>query len=214
MLLRHGEELIPGRKPARNKLSQLLVTNRCGGGGWVKPQTSLMPEVRLGGGQPRDKAKVQACVRIVERWLLGRLRNRIAEHMPASHRRYGDWTPAKFREEAGRIGPMMSLLVEKIIENRPHPEQGYRSCLGIIGLEKRFGADRLEAAALRALEVQARNYPSIKSILEKGLDRVPVPTSLMIGGLSILMPMPATICSKFSKIAMGCAQLWSPARSR
>ena len=101
----------------------------------------------------------------------------IAEHMPASHRRYGDWTPAKIREEAGRIGPMMSLLVEKIIENRPHPEQGYRSCLGIIGLEKRFGADRLEAAALRALEVQARNYPSIKSILEKGLDRVPVPTS-------------------------------------
>lgn len=332
MLFCHGEELIPGRKPARNKLSQLLITNRCGGGGWVKPQTPLMPEVRLGGGQPRDKAKVQACVRIVERWLLGRLRNRIfyslveinaaigerladlndkrvlrqfgktrrqmfedidvpnlkplppepwvhaewkrcrvgldyhiacrqhhysvpfryarrevevritartveiflgseriavhmrgsgngrhttiAEHMPASHRRYGDWTPAKIREEAGRIGPMMSLLVEKIIENRPHPEQGYRSCLGIIGLEKRFGADRLEAAALRALEVQARNYPSIKSILEKGLDRVPVPTSLMIGGLSILMPMPATICSKFSKIAMGCAQLWSPARSR
>jgi transposase len=79
--------------------------------------------------------------------------------MPSSHRRYGDWTPARIREEATRIGPMMSLLVEKIIENRPHPEQGYRSCLGIIGLEKRFGAARLEAAALRALEVQARNYP-------------------------------------------------------
>jgi len=59
----------------------------------------------------------------------------------------------------------------------PHPEQGYRSCLGIIGLEKRFGAERLEAAALRALEIQARNYPSIKSILEKGLDQVPVPQS-------------------------------------
>lgn len=101
----------------------------------------------------------------------------IPEHMPSSHRRYGDWTPARIREEATRIGPMMSLLVEKIIENRPHPEQGYRSCLGIIGLEKRFGAARLEAAALRALEVQARNYPSVKSILEKGLDRVPVPTS-------------------------------------
>ncbi|HWU65027.1 MULTISPECIES: IS21 family transposase [Rhizobium] len=101
----------------------------------------------------------------------------IPEHMPSSHRRYGEWTPAKIREEANRIGPMLSLLVEKIIEAKPHPEQGYRSCLGIIGRAKRFGADRLEAAALRALEIQARNYPSVKSILEKGLDKVPVPKS-------------------------------------
>lgn len=98
----------------------------------------------------------------------------IPEHMPSSHRRYREWTPAKIREEAKRIGPMLSLLVEKIIEDRPHPEQGYRSCLGIIGLAKRFGPDRLEAAALRALEIEARNYPSVKSILEKGLDKVPV----------------------------------------
>lgn len=98
----------------------------------------------------------------------------IPEHMPSSHRRYLEWTPAKIREEAARIGPMLSLLVEKIIEDRPHPEQGYRSCLGIIGLAKRFGAERLEAAALRAIEIQARNYPSVKSILEKGLDQVPV----------------------------------------
>lgn len=69
---------------------------------------------------------------------------------------------------------MLSLLVEKIIEDRPHPEQGYRSCLGIIGLEKRFGTERLQAAARRALEIQARNYPSVKSILEKGLDKIPV----------------------------------------
>jgi transposase len=71
---------------------------------------------------------------------------------------------------------MMSLLVEKIIENRPHPEQGYRSCLGIIGLEKRFGAARLEAAALRALEVQARNYPPSNRSSRRG-SIVPVPTS-------------------------------------
>jgi transposase len=101
----------------------------------------------------------------------------VPEHMPSSHRRYGEWTPAKIREEASRIGPMLSLLVEKVIEAKPHPEQGYRSCLGIIGLERRFGAQRLEAAALRALEIQARNYPSVKSILEKGLDQVPVPQS-------------------------------------
>ena len=98
----------------------------------------------------------------------------IPEHMPSSHRRYREWTPVKIREEAARIGPMLSLLVEKIIEDRPHPEQGYRSCLGIIGLAKRFGPERLEAAALRALEIQARNYPSVKSILEKGLDKVPL----------------------------------------
>ncbi|WP_162290999.1 IS21 family transposase [Erythrobacter colymbi] len=98
----------------------------------------------------------------------------VPEHMPSSHRRYLDWTPAKIQEEAGRIGPMLSLLMARIIEDRPHPEQGYRSCLGIIGLSKRFGAERLEAAALRALEIGARNYPSVKSILEKGLDKVPV----------------------------------------
>ena len=98
----------------------------------------------------------------------------IPQHMPSSHRRYREWTPAKIREEAKRIGPMLLLLVEKIIEDRPHPEQGYRSCLGIIGLAKRFGSERLEAAALRALEIEARNYPSVKSILEKGLDKVPV----------------------------------------
>lgn len=98
----------------------------------------------------------------------------VPEHMPSSHRRYLDWTPGKIQEEAGRIGPMLSLLMERIIEDRPHPEQGYRSCLGIIGLGKRFGAERLEAAALRALEIGARNYPSVKSILEKGLDKVPV----------------------------------------
>lgn len=98
----------------------------------------------------------------------------VPEHMPSSHRRYLDWTPAKIQEEAGRIGPMLSMLMERIIEDRPHPEQGYRSCLGIIGLSKRFGPERLEAAALRALEIGARNYPSVKSILEKGLDKVPV----------------------------------------
>ncbi|MBR1165249.1 IS21 family transposase [Bradyrhizobium elkanii] len=96
----------------------------------------------------------------------------ISAHMPSSHRRYGEWTPAKIRSEASRIGPMLRLLVDRIIEDRPHPEQGYRSCLGILRLEKRFGAERLEAAALRALEIEARNYPSVKSILEKGLDRV------------------------------------------
>ncbi len=62
----------------------------------------------------------------------GRVRHTtIPEQMPSSHRRYGEWTPAKIREAARRIGPMLSLLVEKIIEGRPHPEQGYSGLLSI-----------------------------------------------------------------------------------
>src|SRR3546814_18591931 len=87
----------------------------------------------------------------------------VPEHMPSSHRRYLEWTPAKIRDEAARIGPMLSLLVERIIHDRPHPEQGYRSCLGIIGLATRFAAARLAAAAVRPPEIQARTYTSGKS---------------------------------------------------
>ncbi|RWQ62948.1 MAG: IS21 family transposase, partial [Mesorhizobium sp.] len=97
----------------------------------------------------------------------------VAVHMPPNHQRYREWTPAKIRSEANRIGPMLRVLVDRIIERRAHPEQGYRACVGIIGLERRFGADRLEAAAQRALEFQVLNYPGIKSILEKELDRIP-----------------------------------------
>lgn len=98
----------------------------------------------------------------------------LPEHMPSSHRRFADWTLAKILTESGRIGPCAQLLCEKILEDRPHPEQGFRSCMGILSLEKRFGAQRLEAAALRALEIGARNYGSLKSILEKGLDGQPL----------------------------------------
>ncbi|WP_034817447.1 IS21 family transposase [Ensifer sp. BR816] len=97
----------------------------------------------------------------------------VAVHMPPNHQRYREWTPAKIRSEAKRIGPMLRVLVDRIIEKRAHPEQGYRACVGILGLERRFGADRLEAAAQRALEFQVLNYPGIKSILEKELDRIP-----------------------------------------
>jgi transposase len=100
----------------------------------------------------------------------------VPDHMPSSHRRFADWTLEKLLDTAGRIGPMAQLLCEKILEERPHPEQGFRSCLGIVRLERRFGPARLEAAAMRALEIGARNYPSIKSILEKGLDGQPLRT--------------------------------------
>lgn len=94
----------------------------------------------------------------------------ITAHMPPNHQRYHEWTPAKIHSEADRIGPMMRILVERIIKRRAHPEQGYRACIGILGLERRYGAERLEAAAQRALEFQILNFPGVRSILEKGLD--------------------------------------------
>lgn len=102
----------------------------------------------------------------------------VPDHMASAHRRYGDWTLEKILAESSRIGPCAQLLCEKILEDRPHPEQGFRSCRGILGLERRFGAVRLEAAAQRALEIGSRNYPSLKSILEKGLEgQSPPPAS-------------------------------------
>ena len=95
----------------------------------------------------------------------------VSEHMPSSHRRHADWTIERIRREAAAIGPSTALLCEMILENRPHPEQGFRACLGIVRLGKPFGVERLEAAATRALEIGARTYGSVKSILENNLDR-------------------------------------------
>jgi transposase len=71
----------------------------------------------------------------------------VSEHMPSSHRRYADWTVERIRREAASIGPATAALCELILERRPHPEQGFRACLGIVRLVRPFGADRLEAAA-------------------------------------------------------------------
>jgi transposase len=97
----------------------------------------------------------------------------IAEHMPSSHRRYAGWTIARIREDAARIGPSTAALCEVIFEERSHPEQGFRTCLGIVRLARSYGAERLEAAATYAGEIGARTYGSLKSILANNLDRRP-----------------------------------------
>src|SRR5271163_1875053 len=97
------------------------------------------------------------------------------EHMPSSHRRYAGWTIERIREDARKIGPATAALCEQILEARPHPEQGYRACLGVIRLVGSFGAARVEAAAERAIEIGARTYGSVKSILDARLDRRPAP---------------------------------------
>lgn len=102
------------------------------------------------------------------------LRNRhstVAEHMPSAHRRYTEWTPARIAREAEQIGPAAAGLVAAILRAKPHPEQGYRACLGILRLARSYGAARLEAACRRGLDIGATTYGSIASILKNGLDR-------------------------------------------
>ena len=94
----------------------------------------------------------------------------LEEHRPKSHQKYLQWTPGRMVDWARTIGPDCGKLVETILEGRPHPEQGFRSCLGIIRLGKAVGNNRLEAACRRALHFHTCSYVSIKSILEKQLE--------------------------------------------
>jgi transposase len=100
----------------------------------------------------------------------------VAEHMPSSHRRYRDWTHERIQREAAAIGINSATFVEVLLHSRPHPEQGFRSCVGVLSLVKRYGPDRVEAACERALLIQARSYSSVVSILKNNLDGRP-PTS-------------------------------------
>ena len=95
--------------------------------------------------------------------------------MPKAHQRHLEWTPSRLTEWAARIGPQTQALVAAILADRPHPEQGYRSCLGLLRLGRRYGEARLEAACARALAVGARSYRHVDSILKHGLDRLPRP---------------------------------------
>lgn len=99
----------------------------------------------------------------------------LPEHMPTSHRRYAEWTPQRLIRWAGKTGPATAAMVQTILERRAHPQQGFRSCLGIMRLGKSFGEERLEAACRRALTLGACSYKSIESILRQGLDRKAVP---------------------------------------
>ena len=95
----------------------------------------------------------------------------LEEHRPKAHQRYLEWTPSRLVQWARRTGPQCGQLVEQILADKPHPEQGFRSALGVIRLGKAVGAPRLEAACARALRLGVCSYRSVKSILESGLDR-------------------------------------------
>jgi hypothetical protein len=91
-----------------------------------------------------------------------------AEHMPASHRAHLQWTPAKLIAWGERMGAATAGVVRWQMEHRPHPEQGYRSCLGLMRLAREYGHERLEAACARAQSIRAPHYRSVKSILACG----------------------------------------------
>ena len=95
-------------------------------------------------------------------------------HMPASHRRYLEWTPERIVAWASKNGPSTGAFIEALMKSRPHPEQGYRSALGVMRLEKKYGAARLDDACARSLALRAFSYKSVASILQHGLDRQPL----------------------------------------
>ena len=92
-------------------------------------------------------------------------------HMPKAHQRYANTTPANLIGRAARIGPNAAILVERMMRDRPHPEQGYRAAMGILSLSPRYGPERTEAACERALLINAITYASVTAILKSGLDR-------------------------------------------
>jgi transposase len=99
----------------------------------------------------------------------------VTAHMPKAHQQHREWSPSRLIAWGATVGPQTAALVDAILASRPHPEQGYRSCLGILRLARRDGPVRLEAACARALAAGARSYRHVDAILKHGLDRIPFP---------------------------------------
>ena len=95
-------------------------------------------------------------------------------HMPEHHREHHGWTPQKFLDWAHAIGPNTRHITQALLEHRDHPEQGYRACLGLLNLSRRYSKSRLEQACTRAHAIGSRRLKSVQEILKKGLDQVPV----------------------------------------
>jgi transposase len=98
-------------------------------------------------------------------------------HMPAAHRAHLEWSPSRLIAWGATVGPATAALLEAIMQQRPHPEQGYRACLGLMRLQKRYPAARLERACARALHFRACSYKSVVAILHHRLDEEALPTT-------------------------------------
>ncbi len=99
----------------------------------------------------------------------------IKEHMPLKHQKYLEWTPERFKRWAAKIGPETVILTELLLLKKTHPQQAYRTLLGILRLGKSYGEKRLESACKRALHINSLSYRSVESILKSGLDQKPLP---------------------------------------
>lgn len=95
----------------------------------------------------------------------------LPDHKPSAHRRHAEWTPARMLVQAAKLGPSVTAFCEAVMTARPHPEQGFRTCLGVPALAKSYDATRLDATCRRGLTIQTRSVASIRSILKNGLDR-------------------------------------------
>jgi transposase len=131
----------------------------------------------------REEVDVRVCGEIVEIFHSGqrvashlrcpgrRSHVTLSDHMPSAHRRHAEWTPARMLAQAAKLGPSVTAFCEAVMADRPHPEQGFRTCLGVLALAKSYDATRLDAACRRGLTIRARSVASIRSILKNGLDR-------------------------------------------
>ena len=99
----------------------------------------------------------------------------VAVHMPKAHQHYAEWTPQRLVLWAAHTGEAIAQVVDTILASRPHPQQGFRACLGLMRLGKRYGPERLEAACRRAIRLGACSYKSLESILTHALDQQPLP---------------------------------------
>jgi transposase len=95
-------------------------------------------------------------------------------HMPPEHQFYSQWSPERFLRWAGEIGPQTSELISRALDARRHPQQAYRTCLGVLGLAKRYSPERLEAACQRANSAGIQSYKGVHNILKNKLDRRPL----------------------------------------
>jgi transposase len=157
---------------------------------WRVARVSLDYHVEVDGffysvphGLIREQVDVRATTRTIElfhrglriaahqRRYGGRRHGTDPDHMPSAHRRYAEWTPDRFRRWGRSIGPNTEGLVLAILANRPHPEQGFRTCLGVLRLFKDIDPERAELIAVRAVAVSALTYKSIASIIANKLER-------------------------------------------
>ena len=97
-----------------------------------------------------------------------------ARHRPKAHREQAKWTPQRLQQWAAKVGPSTAGLIGELLEGRQHPQEHFRACLGILRLSERHGADRMEAAAKRALHYGQASYRGVQRILAKNADRLPL----------------------------------------